>query len=390
MMKIIYDRGSPKQLFEPHYMVPESEYTGKAVGLPASHEIPNIDLQVMNYHRPLLGTFHAKYMIVDRRVAVLQSNNIQDNDNLEMMVELEGRIVDSMYDMALLSWHKKLEPPLPNLGSPAAASGSGTFDPSHSSIFSEYGAIKGHAAVIDPDKLPRDVSSLEYLELKRQGGPQYADGIDGSTTGNAGKSPSNLQSQSQDGNATGSRDHNGQSSHTDGTPDMEETPIPLNQLLEHTAEDPHYDKNLAEEIQRIQASVSPTPGESQMQAVSRHLNHTVNKGFEGSAPECDTRDEMTPYLPHPAHEPFPMAMVCRWPYGIPYHVSVSNPQNAAWLSALQNAKTNVFIQTPTLNAEPLIPAIVEACERGVDVYCYVCLGYNDSVSFLYLPTSLPR
>ena len=81
VMKIIYDRGSPKQLLEPHYMVPESEYTGSAVGLPASHEIPNIDLQVINYHRPLLGTFHAKYMIVDRKVAVVQSNNIQDNDN---------------------------------------------------------------------------------------------------------------------------------------------------------------------------------------------------------------------------------------------------------------------------------------------------------------------
>lgn len=29
VMKIIYDRGSPKQLFEPHYIVSEKEYLGK-------------------------------------------------------------------------------------------------------------------------------------------------------------------------------------------------------------------------------------------------------------------------------------------------------------------------------------------------------------------------
>lgn len=41
---------------------------------------------------------------------------------------------------------------------------------------------------------------------------------------------------------------------------------------------------------------------------------------------------------------------------------------------------NVFIQTPNLNAEPLLPALLEAVRRGVDVYYYVTLGYNDSVS----------
>jgi hypothetical protein len=81
VMKIQYDRGAPKQLFQNHYIVPLAEYTGKDVGIPSPEEIPNIDLQVINYHRPLLGTFHCKYMIVDRKYAVLQSDNIQDNDN---------------------------------------------------------------------------------------------------------------------------------------------------------------------------------------------------------------------------------------------------------------------------------------------------------------------
>lgn len=68
----------------------------------------------------MLGTFHAKFMIVDRRIALLQSSNFQDNDNLEMMVQVEGPIVDSFYDMAIITWEKPFDPPLPMLGSPAA------------------------------------------------------------------------------------------------------------------------------------------------------------------------------------------------------------------------------------------------------------------------------
>ncbi|KAI1096053.1 IQ calmodulin-binding motif protein [Rostrohypoxylon terebratum] len=366
IMKIIYDRGSPKQLLEPHYTVPESEYTGKAVALPASHEIPNIDLQVINFHRPLLGTFHAKYMIIDRKIAVLQSNNIQDNDNMEMMVQLEGPIVDSMYDMALLSWHKKLEPPLPLLNSPAAQNGIGSFDDSHAAIFSPSGAIKGHAAIVDPNKLPEtNGEGLEVFERKQPW--EVVNHADGTA------SQPSLGGEKKGSVTVAENGHD---------PEIVQPAASPKILPEHTADDPHYDINLAEEIQRVQASISLKPGETQMRAITRHLNHTVNKGFEGNAPECEPRDEMTPYIPHPAHEPFPMALVCRPPYGPPNHASVSNPQNAAWLSALRNAQKNVFIQSPTLNAEPLIPAIVEACERGIDVYCYVCLGYNDSGEML--------
>lgn len=87
--------------------------------LPAASEIPNVDLQVINFHRPLFGTFHAKFTVIDRRVALIQSSNIQDNDNLEMLSHIEGPIVDSFYDAALLSWGKPLDPPLPLLDSPA-------------------------------------------------------------------------------------------------------------------------------------------------------------------------------------------------------------------------------------------------------------------------------
>ncbi|KAI1079107.1 IQ calmodulin-binding motif protein [Whalleya microplaca] len=382
VMKIIYDRGSPRQLLDPHYIVPEGEYTGKAVGLPAPHEIPNVDLEVMNYHHPILGTFHAKYMIVDRRVAILQSNNIQDNDNLEMMVQVEGPIVDSLYDMAQLSWHKKLDPPLPMRDSPAAEAGVTSFDASHAEIFSPEGTIKGHSAVVDPNKMPpREAYVSDAINQAQPDETNPRDGTDGAVPDNVAKA--HFQSQ-VDG-----AEHQGllRSLEPPSESDKDNPPVHIEMadpLPEHLADDPHYDSNLAEEIQRIQARVSPKPGETQRQAVTRRLNHTVNPDFAGTAPECDPRDEMTPYIPHPAHAPFPMAMVCRAPHGPPNHNSASCPQNAAWLSALRNARTNVFIQSPTLNAEPLVPAIAEACERGVDVYCYVCLGYNDSGELLPL------
>jgi len=110
--------------------------------LPKPEEIPNIDMEVVNFHRPIFGTFHSKYMVVDRKIAILQSNNIQDNDNMEMMVQLEGPIVDSLYDTGLISWHNQLKPPLPCLDSPAAKGGFPTFDAdSYATLFDESGKL---------------------------------------------------------------------------------------------------------------------------------------------------------------------------------------------------------------------------------------------------------
>jgi hypothetical protein len=57
-------------------------------------------------------------MIVDRKMALLNSNNIQDRPNMEMMMHLEGPIVDSLYDMALISWFRSMHPRLPLLNQP--------------------------------------------------------------------------------------------------------------------------------------------------------------------------------------------------------------------------------------------------------------------------------
>ena len=77
VFKMMYDRGNIKQVLQNHQPVTEKEYTGEKIKLPAPEEIPHIDLQIVNYHRPALGTFHSKYMVVDRKYGVVSSNNIQ-------------------------------------------------------------------------------------------------------------------------------------------------------------------------------------------------------------------------------------------------------------------------------------------------------------------------
>ena len=66
----------------------------------------------------------------------------------------------------------------------------------------------------------------------------------------------------------------------------------------------------------------------------------------------------------------------------PNHGSHDTPQNNSWISAINNAKKSILIQTPNMNAEPLFEPLVNAARRGVIVSCYLCLGYNDAGELL--------
>ena len=66
----------------------------------------------------------------------------------------------------------------------------------------------------------------------------------------------------------------------------------------------------------------------------------------------------------------------------PDHTSTVVPQNAAFLAAIENAEHSIFIQTPNMNAEPLLNPLLGAVRRGVTVTCYLCLGYNDAGQLL--------
>ncbi|CAP80819.1 Pc12g11920 [Penicillium rubens Wisconsin 54-1255] len=295
VMKMIYDRGDPRQAWENRLSVHEDQYVGGKVKLPAASEIPNVDLRVINFHRPVFGTFHAKFTVIDRRVALIQSSNIQDNDNLEMLAHIEGPIVDSFYDSALLSWGKAPDPPFPLLDSPAR----GAPIPCHEE-------------------------------------------------------------------------------NNDGIPiENGDTALP-----EHTITSPHYDIDFEQEARRVNDCVHPRGDETRTQAVSRHLNTTIQPKTTGDAPDSDQDNMFNPYMILPRHEPLAMALVNREPFGSPNHSSIYTPQNAAWLSAINHAQHSIFIQTPNMNAEPLLEPLLNSVRRGVVVSCYLCLGYNDAGELL--------
>lgn len=317
-VKIMYDRGDVKQVITPHQSVPAKVFADVkgAIRLPHPDDIPNVDLEVVNYHRPPLGTFHAKFMVVDRKIAITQSNNIQDNDNLELMCQFEGDIVDSLYDMSLITWNNALRPPLPCLNKPATGSTPPTF------------SGEDHKAMFDQNRLR----------------PQY-----GFTTAMP----------------EGDTSLKGLAAHAATRRDL-----PL-----HTSQDPHYDDDISHEVLRAAAGFVAQNGEPLVNSVNKLLNSGT--ATTASVKDLAPSEMMTPIVPMAYHEPFPIAMVCREPWASPSTASVHTPQNAAWISALRNATSSVFIQTPDLNAEALLPEILSACRRGILVLYYYCLGYND-------------
>ena len=54
IVKLMYDRGTPSQIMNNHALVKAEDWP--AVHLPKPEEMPNVDLEVINYHRPIVGT----------------------------------------------------------------------------------------------------------------------------------------------------------------------------------------------------------------------------------------------------------------------------------------------------------------------------------------------
>lgn len=302
VFKLMYDRGDVKQFIDNHQNVTPKGWTSDAVGLPPPEQIPNVDLQVVNFHKPPLGTFHSKFMVVDRQIATISSNNIMDNDNVEMMTHIEGPIVDSVWETFIFSWHNKLDPALPLRSTTAASAPPPTF---------------------------QEQSFLRMFE-------------------------------------------------SNGTFRLPERDLDVDvDLPEHMPGDPHYDDSIAHEIDRMRSVLRPEEGESHADAVARHLNKPTSLSLKATAPAREPGLHFFPFIPCPPTDAVPMAMASRQPYSNLKHDSEFVPQNEAFLSLIRNAKQHVFIQTPDLNAKPLLPALVEAVKRGVEVTYYVCLGYND-------------
>ena len=125
--------------------------------------MPHLDFEAINFHKPLLGTLHAKFMVVDRKIAVVESNNTEDNDNMEMMTQLEGPIVDSIYDTALITWGNTFHTSLPSSNAPATEGGLTTSHQGNEPLFMDREAAREqHQVVVDgqaaqlPEHMPGD------------------------------------------------------------------------------------------------------------------------------------------------------------------------------------------------------------------------------------------
>ncbi|KAF9294033.1 hypothetical protein BGZ88_004565, partial [Linnemannia elongata] len=306
VVKMMYDKATTANAIHPHRVIKPEVHSGEKIQLPKPEEIPNLDLEVISLHKVVLGTLHAKFCIVDRKAAAVMSNNMEDNDNVEMMIHVEGPIVDSIYDTALITWNNHLNPPLPSHDTPATEIGLPT-----------------------PDREPT------YLD----------------------RGPSREQHET-------ATDHQAV------------------RLPEHMPDDPHWDADINGEITRMQSCYSMKPHESHLQAANRQLNLGCKNKIPPSGPEIPKGEEMTPYISSMTPAPVPMALVSRPPYGPLNMHNVYLPQNEAWLSCIRNAQRTVFIQTPNLNAAPLVPALAAALKRGVQVTYYICFGYNDAGEIL--------
>ncbi|THG96576.1 hypothetical protein EW145_g7754 [Phellinidium pouzarii] len=408
VVKLIYDRGTPKQALHNHVRVPPDAWA--ELGLPRAEELGGIRFEVVNYHRPPLGTFHAKYLVVDRAVACLNSNNIQDRPNVEMMIHFEGPIVDSFYDVALFSWANALDPPLPLLAKP----------PVHTDDY-KFGWDNAHLKYIDTEFSSQAARTLlgkqQARDDQQDGRRKRVDGFGNAVRTAVGIHPGDAAGLGTDElidehpamnvpeveTPNASRDNQGEiEDNANDPPDAtdavaglrerprdESQPAPSKADADSSAADnaaesePPADaadaKNgqLGPELLKSDYDDAEKAHQDRVAAITTHLNATKFDG-KGTVPDDASLDDFRPHMMHAPHAPVPIAMVNRAPKGTPGHESTNDvPQNIAWLSAFKYAERSIFIQTPTFNASPVIPATLDACRRGVDVTLYLDLGFND-------------
>ncbi|KAF3931599.1 hypothetical protein ABW19_dt0210126 [Dactylella cylindrospora] len=426
-VKILYDRGNLKQALKNHIDVSEEEYSGDKVQIPRHEEVRGLTLQVVNYHVPAVGTFHAKWMVVDGRVAVLNSNNIQDVPNMEMACHYEGPIVDSFYDSALISWNNALKPQLDvhkfyhedderkgfefaDMQTISKTKGGGSnedildFRNGYLQIHTEYQSkdlgrngkdLVPFAAQLTDSNLGFEAARLLVPEQPDCGAHQT------STPRDSGYSIHESESTHPSGKHPGPL-------HMGGSPDLSTdqnpgvvtpTTPPVPEIVSNTG---HIGRTIAtednqDEVARIFKDESDGMLADSKDVIKIEYDDTLSaeaervRGFLGTTDKLtkhlntDTEahvEQFNPYILHPPHKLFPIAMVNRRPIGSPGHQSLRVPQNEAWIAALRLAEKQVFIQTPDLNASDLLPEIPKAVKRGIEVILYITLGYNDTGELL--------
>ncbi len=341
IVKLMIDHFTKANLAHSHAILPPSKFAH--CNIPTSEELPFISLEVNTYHRMIMGLTHSKFLIVDRKIALLNSNNIYDRPNLEMMVHYEGDIVNSFYDTFLISWEISLRPDLVCLREEAPISQDFHFDTNNTTFSSVQESLQQAAAqawlqfqyYLSIEETEVNLDEQNLLSLVEQ-----------KTTTTTCNAFSNRI---------------------------------LKALVEN--QNAHSLAMLAKTTVEIAGGVIGNDASSRSQnPLTSHLNKfskpaLITKTTQNLSPEKleNLWAEFTPFIFHTPHQPFPIALVNRAAYG---RTNQINPQNAAWLSAFRYAQKSIFIQSPAFNASLAIDGIITACRRGIKVTLWLDLGYN--------------
>ncbi|CAF1003905.1 unnamed protein product, partial [Didymodactylos carnosus] len=319
IVKFIIDHPTIDNLIHFHSILPPKKWSH--YDIPSPNEIPNVSLEVLNYHRLILGTFHSKFVVIDRRIALLNSNNIQDRPNLEMMSHFEGDIVNSFYDTFLISWWIPFNTYLPCINDPAPSSADFRFgddSPTTKYIRQQMSLSVARARTLLQNHTDDDETNFIYESLDQ------------------------------------------------------------NETKEETSESIHKVALQVIKMQNAKNDVENkhSPLTQRFNAVCKYPR-SISTTITSSDLEILSID-FCPFIFHKPHKPFPIALVNRPPHGTPGHDDICVPQNAAWLGAFNYAQETIFIQSPTLNASPAISGILSAVRRGIKVILWLDLGFNDS------------
>jgi hypothetical protein len=243
-----------------------------------------------------LGTFHSKFAVIDRQIALVNSNNINIRSNVEMMCQFEGDVVNSLYDAFLISWGKEIPNPpgLPCITIPAAANREFYFGQREAYVENKSPEQKGQT-----DSAPEGTDGTSKVTEQLQS-THISDQDDSSKKG---------KKATQDAKDAELRHEmeNDEYTHL-----AEHASDPMHAIL---SESKRYDK------------------ENHVKT-AQPINERLNSEEKAEQTEFEFETEFAPFYLHSPHKPVPMALVNRQPQAMPGHHDLHNPQNAAWLQGL--------------------------------------------------------
>lgn len=147
-IRLVIDNGTVENIFAKHY-------TREVNVLNLGH---NANVKTKSVHVPLLGTMHAKFMLVDRRTAILSSNNVQDRPNVELAISMMGDVCKGFFDIFRRLWKDDVD--LNDVDSPKSVNLSSSCPSSPSSPSSTFPMIftnrKSHGGVTSDIRSPQN------------------------------------------------------------------------------------------------------------------------------------------------------------------------------------------------------------------------------------------